>query len=64
MLAFITIQPHINHKKAGNLTPEKLLPFAWDKEKRAPEVEAPKLTPDEQRARMKKLVEQLGDELI
>ncbi|MCI1778783.1 MAG: hypothetical protein LKI53_02370 [Bacteroidales bacterium] len=61
LLACITIQPHINQKK-GKLTPEKLLPFPWDKDKITED--PPKLTKEQQRKRMEELVKKLGDELI
>jgi len=60
LLAAITIQPHLG--KRHRITPEKLLPFPWDK--KASRKEGSKLTAKEQRERMKKLVEKLGDELI
>ena len=59
MLASITIQPHLDRRH--RVTPEKLLPFPWDKPTRGSK---PTITADEQRERMRKLVEKLGDELI
>ena len=63
MLAFITIQPQLDHKKAGRMTPDKLLPFPWDN-KPTHNADAPKLTAEQQRERMKKLADKLGDETI
>lgn len=60
MLATIVIQPHLG--KGKKLTPEKLLPFPWEKKKR--KTEGPTLTPEQQRKRMEELVKTLGDELI
>lgn len=60
LLASIVIQPHL--KKGSRITPEKLLPFPWDHQKQ--KEEAPKMTGAEQRKRMEKLVEKLGDKLI
>lgn len=61
LLAAITIQPHLS--KRHRITPEKLLPFPWDK-KTAAQPDAPKLTAKEQRERIEKLVAKFGDELI
>lgn len=60
LLASITIQPHLDRRH--RLTPERLLPFPWDKKTERPQ--APALTAQQQRDRMKKLVERLGDTLI
>ncbi len=49
MSATITIQPHIK----GKMTPEKLLPFPWEK-KRKPK--APKVSREEARKRFEELV--------
>ena len=59
MLASITIQPHL--AKRHRVTPEKLLPFPWDKPTRGSK---PTISAEEQRERMRKLVEKLGDDLI
>ena len=59
MLASITIQPHL--VKRHRVTPEKLLPFPWDKPTRGSK---PTISAEEQRERMRKLVEKLGDDLI
>lgn len=59
ILAAITIQPHL--AKGKKITPEKLLPFPWDKKKKRQDKEAPKLTPAQQRKRMEDLVKKLGD---
>lgn len=60
LLATIVIQPHLD--KRHKVTPEKLLPFPWDKAK-AKKQQA-RITPDKQRERMADLVKKLGDELI
>lgn len=60
LLATITIQPHL--RKGSHITAEKLLPFPWDKKSKKTEVK--QMTAEEQRARMKKLAEKLGDEII
>lgn len=63
LLATITIQPHLG--KGKKLTPEKLLPFPWEKKNsRKIGGDGPELTPDQQRRRMEKIVEKLGDELV
>lgn len=62
LLACITIQPHINHKK-GKVTPQRLLPFPWDKEQQRPKNKGPKLTPEQTRRRFEQLVKKLGDKL-
>lgn len=59
MLASITIQPHL--AKRHRVTPEKLLPFPWDKPTRGSK---PTISAEEQRERMRKLAEKLGDDLI
>lgn len=61
MLATIVIQPHLG--KGKKLTPEKLLPFPWEKKER-PRKDAPQMTPEQQRKRMEELVKKFGDELI
>jgi hypothetical protein len=49
MNATISIQPHIK----GKMTPERLLPFPWEKPKKA---EAPKVSAEEARKRFERLV--------
>lgn len=61
MLATIVIQPHLS--KGRKVTPEKLLPFPWDKQQ-APKPQAPKLTATQHRKRMEELVAKLGDKLV
>jgi hypothetical protein len=53
MLATITIQPHVKNK----ISPEKLLPFPW--EKQGQELKAPKPTSAESKSRFEKLVTRL-----
>lgn len=60
-LASITIQPHL--AKGKKITPEKLLPFPWDKKKAAAAKKAKEYTPEQQRRRMEELVKKLGDSL-
>ena len=64
MLATITVQPHL--QKGKKLTPEKLLPFPWDKPQPRGKVKDKRqeLTPEQQRKRMEQLVKNLGDEMI
>lgn len=50
MLACITIQPHIG--KRHKVTPEKLLPFPWEKKKAKKKTEADNMTLEQRRARM------------
>lgn len=60
MLATITIQPHLGKNK--KITPEKLLPFPWDKpQKRSANDKGKQLTPEQQRKRMADIVKKLGD---
>lgn len=59
LLASITIQPHLDRRH--RVTPEKLLPFPWDKPTRGSK---PTISAEEQRERMRKIVEKLGDDLI
>ncbi|MEG1159985.1 MAG: hypothetical protein RSC78_04075 [Acidaminococcaceae bacterium] len=59
LLATMTIQPHLD--KRHKVTPEKLLPFPW--EKKTQSVGEVKLTPNQQRERMAELVRKLGDEI-
>ena len=54
MSATIGIQPHIK----GKITPEKLLPFPWEKSKK--KAEAPKVSAEEARKRFERLA---GEEL-
>lgn len=56
MLATIVIQPHIKNK----LTPQKLLPFSWDKQK-IKVAAAKAATPEERRAHFEQLVKKFGD---
>lgn len=60
ILATITIQPHIRRKGRNAATPEKILPLPWDHEKH----NSTAMSAEEQRQRMKKLVEQLGDKTV
>lgn len=63
LLATIVIQPHLD--KRHKITPEKLLPFPWDKKKNPKRGEKePKLAPERQRERMAELVKKLGDTII
>jgi len=63
LLATITIQPHLSKNK--KITPEKLLPFPWDKpQKRSAKGKGPQLTPEQQRERMAELVKKLGDTTV
>lgn len=61
LLATIVIQPHL--AKGRKITPEKLLPFPWDHEKKQKE-DTPQMSAADQRKRMEELVAKLGDELI
>ena len=60
-LACIMIQPHL--AKGKKITPEKLLPLPWDKEKNKQKTanEVAKLTREERIERMKNLVAKLGE---
>lgn len=60
--AWMAVQPHL--RKGVRLTPEKLLPLPWDRNKRGAAHEEPRMTAEEQRERMRELVKRLGDELI
>ncbi len=62
MLAAITIQPHL--AKGKSLTPEKLLPFPWDKTNEKRKSDKPRMTAEEQRRRMAELAKKLGDTTI
>lgn len=64
LLATIVIQPHL--AKGKKITPEKLLPFPWEKTQKrgAKKGKGTELTPEQQRKRMEQLVKKLGDELI
>lgn len=64
LLATIVIQPHLD--KRHKITPERLLPFPWEKEKKKErgKKESPGITPEQQRERMAQIVKKLGDELI
>lgn len=61
LLATIVIQPHLAKNK--KITPEKLLPFPWDKKTVAREAKR-EITPEQQRRRMEELVKRLGDTMI
>ena len=52
--------------KGKKLTPEKLLPFPWEKTQKrsAKKGKGQELTPEQQRKRMAELVKKLGDEMI
>jgi tRNA A37 methylthiotransferase MiaB len=56
MLAAITIQPHITKK----ITPQKLMPFSWDKRQTTPEANPENLTHEELAERRKKVLSELG----
>lgn len=62
MLATIVIQPHL--AKGKKLTPEKLLPFPWEKIGSVKKNKGLDLTPEQQRKRMAELVKKLGDKMI
>jgi hypothetical protein len=62
LLATITIQPHL--AKGKKVTPEKLLPFPWEKKKTRKRGKSQELTIEQQRARMAELVKKLGDTMI
>ena len=64
LLATIVIQPHL--AKGKKTTPEKLLPFPWEKPKKrgTKNSKGQELTPEQQRKRMADLVKKLGDEMI
>lgn len=62
LLATIIIQPHLDRRH--KVTPEKLLPFPWDKSKAKAGKTRAEITPGQQRRRMEELVKKLGDELI
>lgn len=62
LLATITIQPHL--AKGKKVTPEKLLPFPWEKKKTRKRCKSQELTIEQQRARMAELVKKLGDTMI
>lgn len=63
LLATFILQPHT--RKGQKLTPEKLLPLPWDKERKlSRRSDKQQLTAAEQRRRMEDLVKKLGDELI
>lgn len=57
LLATITIQPHVK----GKLTPQKLLPLPWDRQK-APREDAPKLTKEQRHDRFRNLLHRLGED--
>lgn len=53
LLACISIQPHISKK----ITPRQLVPLPWDEEKKPEEHENKRMTPEQQRERMRYLME-------
>lgn len=55
----LTIQPFVGNKHKMKL--EDILVFSWDKQDKK---NVKTMTPAEQRARMKKLVERLGDKTV
>lgn len=61
MLAAITIQPHLAKNK--KITPEKLLPFPWEKTKSSTK-KGRDIDPEQQRKRMEELAKKLGDTMI
>lgn len=61
MLATITIQPHLAKNK--KITPEKLLPFPWEKAKSSAK-KGRDISPEQQRKRMAELAKKLGDTMI
>ncbi len=58
-MAAIIIQPHDKRK----ITPRRLLPLHWDKNKTIPRSEAPELTAEERRKRFEEVARRLGDEI-
>ena len=62
LLATITIQPHLGKNK--KVTPEKLLPFPWEATPKRGAKNSSEMTTEQQRKRMKYLVEKLGDNII
>lgn len=62
LLATIVIQPHLDRRH--KVTPEKLLPFPWDKARAHAKRKRKEITPEQQRRRMENLVRKLGDKLI
>lgn len=62
LLATIVIQPHLSKRKS--ITPEKLLPFPWDKKLGKTDGKKVTMTREQQRRRMEELTKNLGDELI
>lgn len=64
LLGTIMLQPHAT--RGRKITPEKLLRFPWDGEKKQKGEAAKKpreMTPEQQRRRMEELVKALGDSL-
>ena len=59
ILATIIIQPHIKKR----ITPQQLLPFPWDKKRRHPQNDGPKLTPEEEHERFIAVTHRLGDDI-
>ncbi|MDO5395654.1 MAG: hypothetical protein Q4F07_06790 [Bacteroidales bacterium] len=60
MIATICIQPHLRKR----ISPQKLLPFPWDKKKAEIKRQNSELTPEQRRRRFEELVHRLGDETI
>lgn len=60
IMGFLTIQPHL--KSGTQLTPNKLLPFPWDKN--TEEAPAETLTVEQQRRRLEELAASWGDKTI
>ncbi len=58
--ATISIQPHL--AKGKRVTPEKLLPFPWDRDHKAQNAHnKEELTLEQRRERAQKLIEKLGN---
>ena len=64
-LAYCIVKPYLK-KEFQNKSSHDLYPLPWDKEKDKKEdkKDVPKLTAEEQRERMRKLAESLGDTMI
>lgn len=60
LLASIAIQPHL--AKGKRVTPEKLLPFPWDKKQT--NAGKPSMTAEQQRRRMEEIAKRFGDKMI
>lgn len=60
LLATISIQPHL--AKGKRVTPEKLLPFPWDRDHKPQNAHSKEeLTLEQRRERAQKLIEKLGN---